>query len=160
MKIKILVSLGKYFGDTVNVEFGRLTASARPLFRAPRPGYEKTTISSEFKYHSTQKASYRIKRVLIHMLSGHVLELIANGIFYGFLNIYKILGFYASKILSNFKGLKSHPLHDFKQKKTFQIKKQSLGFQNTLSKLWATYEMNFWQRKIPGAPECNLTFLT
>ena len=93
MKIKILVSLDKYFGDTANVKFGRSTASARPLFRAPRPGYEKTTISTEFKYHSTQKTSYRIKRVLIHMLSGHVLELIANGIFYGFLNIYKILRF-------------------------------------------------------------------
>ena len=91
MKIKILVSLDKYFGHTVNVKFGRLTASARPLFRAPRPGYEKTMISTEFKYHSTQKTSYRIKRVLIHMLSGHVLELIANGMFYGFLNIYTIL---------------------------------------------------------------------
>ena len=45
----------------------------------------------EFKYHSTQKASYRTKRVLIHILRGHVLELITNGIFYGFLNIYKIL---------------------------------------------------------------------
>ena len=91
MKIKILVSLDKYFGDTANVKFGRLTASARPLFRAPRPGYEKTTISTEFKYHPTQKAPYRIKTVLIHILTGHVLELIANGIFYGFLNIYKIL---------------------------------------------------------------------
>ena len=74
-----------------NVKFGRLTASARPFFRAPRPGYEKTTISTEFKYHPTQKASNRIKMVLIHILSGHVLELIATGIFYGFLNIYKIL---------------------------------------------------------------------
>ena len=45
----------------------------------------------KFKYHSTQKASYCIKRVLIHILSGHVLELITNRIFYGFLNIYKIL---------------------------------------------------------------------
>ena len=59
--------------------------------RAPRPGYEKTTISIELKYHSTQNASYRIKRGFIHILSGHVLELIATGIFYGFLNIYKIL---------------------------------------------------------------------
>ena len=72
----------------------------------------------------------------------------------------KFLGFYASKILSNFKGLKSHPIHDFKQKKTFHIKKQSLSFQNMLSKLWATYEMNFWERKIHGALECNLTFQT
>ena len=55
MKIKILVSLGKYFGDTVNVEFGRLTASARPLFRAPRPGYEKTTISIEFNIIKPKK---------------------------------------------------------------------------------------------------------
>ena len=26
-----------------------------------------------------------------------------------------------------------------------------------LFKLWATYEMNFWERKIQGALECNLT---
>ena len=82
--------MDKYFGDTANVKFGRLTASARPLFRAPRPGNEKTLLSIEFNYHPTQKASYRIKGVLIHILSGHVLELIATGIFYGFLNIYKI----------------------------------------------------------------------
>ena len=85
------ISLDKYFGDTANVKFGRLTASARPLFRAPRPGNENTLLSIEFNYHPTQKASYRIKGVLIHILSGHVLELIATGIFYGFLNIYKIL---------------------------------------------------------------------
>ena len=83
--------MDKYFGDTANVKFGRLTATVRPLFRALRPGYEKSTISIEFKYHSTQKASYRIKRDLIHIMSGHVLELISNGIFYEFLNIYKIL---------------------------------------------------------------------
>ena len=29
-----------------------------------------------------------------------------------------------------------------------------------LSKLWGTYEMNFGERKIHGALECNLTFLT
>ena len=29
-----------------------------------------------------------------------------------------------------------------------------------LSNLWATYEMDFWERKIHGALECNLTFLT
>ena len=80
--------MDKYFGDTANVNFGRLTASARPLFRAPRPGNEKTLLSIEFNYHPTQRASYRIKRVLIHILSGHVLELIATGIFYGFLNIF------------------------------------------------------------------------
>ena len=83
--------MDKYFGDTANANFGRLTASSRPLFRAPRPGYEKTTISTEFKYHPTQKAPYRIKTVLIHILTGHIFELIATGIFYGFLNIYKIL---------------------------------------------------------------------
>ena len=54
-----------------------------------RPGYEKTAISIEFKHHPTQKVSYRIKRVLIQILSGHVLELILTEIFYGFLNIYK-----------------------------------------------------------------------
>ena len=83
--------MDKYFGDTANANFGRLTASSIALFKASRPGYKKTTISIGFKYHATQKASYRIKRVLIHILSGHVLELIATGIFYEFLNIYKIL---------------------------------------------------------------------
>ena len=53
--------------------------------------------------------------------------------------------------MSNFKGLKSHPIHDFKHKKTFHVKKQSLSFQNKLSKLWATHEMNFWERKVHGA---------
>ena len=86
--------------ENINVSFiglifwrysGRLTASARPLFLASRPGYETTTILIKFYYHSTQKASCRIKRVLIHILSGYVLELIATGIFYEFLNIYKIL---------------------------------------------------------------------
>ena len=62
--------------------------------------------------------------------------------------------------MSNFKGLNSHLIHNFKQKKTFHVKKQSLSFQNKLSKLWATYEMNFWERKIHGAFKCNLTFLT
>ena len=47
-------------------------------------GNEKTLLSIEFNYHPTQKASYRIKRILIHILNGHVLELIAPGIFYGF----------------------------------------------------------------------------
>ena len=70
--------MDEYFGDTANANFGRLKTTARPLFRAPRPGYGKTTISTEFKYHPTLKASYSIKRVLIHVLSGHVLELIAN----------------------------------------------------------------------------------
>ena len=84
MKTYILVSSDKYFGDTANANFGRLTASARPFFRAFRPGYEKTTIWIEFKYHSTQKVSYHIKRVLIHILSGYDLELIATGIFYEF----------------------------------------------------------------------------
>ena len=83
--------MDKYFGDTANVKFGRFSASARPLFRPSRPGYEKTANSIEFKYHPTQKVSYRIKRVLIQILSGHVLELIATEIFYGFLNIYRIL---------------------------------------------------------------------
>ena len=83
--------MDKYFGDTANVKFGRLTVSARPLFQASRPGNEKTLLSIEFNYHPTQKASYRIKRVLIQILSGHVLELILTEIFYGFLNIYKML---------------------------------------------------------------------
>ena len=80
-----------YFGNTANVNFGRLTASAGPLFQASRQGNQKTLLSTEFKYHPTQKASYCIKRVLIHILNGHVLELITTGIFYEFLNIYEIL---------------------------------------------------------------------
>ena len=109
------ISLDKYFGDTANVKFGRLTASARPLFRAPRPGNEKTLLSIEFNYHPTQRASYRIKRVLIHILSGHVLELIATGIFYEFKAFTRAKYILSKYILSNFKGLKSHPIHDFKQ---------------------------------------------
>ena len=66
-------------------------ASTRLLFRASWPGYEKTAISIEFKYHPTQKVSYRIKRVLIHIFCGHVLELILTGIFDRYLNTYKIL---------------------------------------------------------------------
>ena len=94
--------MDKYFGDTANANFGRLTASSRPLFRASRPGYKKTTISIEFKYHATQTASYRIKRVLIHILSGHVRELIPNGIFYEFLNIYKILKIFREQNIVKF----------------------------------------------------------
>jgi len=66
-------------------------------------------------------------------LSGHVLELIATRIFYRF--------------------LKSHPVPTFKQLKTFHIKKQSLSFQNMVLKLWATPEMNLWEREIQGALE-------
>ena len=58
-----------------------------PLDRATK----RPPISIEFKYHPTQKVSYRIKRVLIQILSGHVLKLILTEIFYGFLNIYKML---------------------------------------------------------------------
>ena len=35
------------------------------------------------------------------------------------------------------------------------MKKQSLSL---LSKLWATYETNFWERKIHGVRESNWTF--
>ena len=52
--------MDKYFGNTANVKFGRLTAFARPLFRALRPGYEKSTISIEFKYHSTQNLTFAV----------------------------------------------------------------------------------------------------
>ena len=67
-------------------------ASGSPTFWASRPGYEKAMISIEFKYHSTQKASHRIKRIFIHIFCGHVLELITAGIFYGFLNTVEPLG--------------------------------------------------------------------
>ena len=100
---------GKKVGDTANVKFGRLTASATPLFWAPRPGYEKNTISIESNYHSTQKTSYRIKRGLIHVMIGHVLELIATGIFYGFLNIYKILGLLREQNIVRFQRTKITP---------------------------------------------------
>ena len=83
--------MDRYFGDTANFKFGRLTTYALALFRASRPGYEKNTISIKHKYHQTQKASYRIKRALIPFLRGSVLELTATKIFYEFLNIYKIL---------------------------------------------------------------------
>ena len=81
----MLVSLNKYFGDTANANFGRLTASARPLFL--RTDHDFNRIQLSFN----PKASFRIKRVLIHILSGYVLKLIATGIFHEFLNIFKIL---------------------------------------------------------------------
>ena len=56
-------------------------------------------------------------------------------------------------MLSKFEGLKSRPVPTFKQLKTFHIKKQSLSFQNKLLKLWATHEMNLWEREIHGALE-------
>ena len=37
------------------------------------------------------------------------------------------------------------------------MKRQSLNFQNILSKLWATDEMNFWERKIHEVRESKLT---
>ena len=63
--------------------------------------------SIEFKYHPTQKGSYRIKRVLIQILSGHVLELILTEIFYGFLNIYKILRILREQNIVKFRLSKS-----------------------------------------------------
>ena len=83
----------------------------------------------------------------MHILSGHILHSIATGIFYGFLNIYKILRILHEQNIVKSQRPKSHPIHDFKQKKTLHIKKQPLSFQNMLSKLWATHEMNFWERK-------------
>ena len=56
--------------------------------RPSRQGYKKTAISIEFKYHKTQKLCYRIKRVLIHIFFGYVLELILTRIFCRFLNTY------------------------------------------------------------------------
>ena len=55
--------------------------------------------------------------------------------------------------MSKFEGPKSHPVHSFKQQKTFHIKKQSLSFPNMVLKLWATHEMNLWEREIQGALE-------
>jgi len=56
-------------------------------------------------------------------------------------------------MLSSFEGLKSHPVPTFKQQKKSHIKKLSLSFQNMVSKLWATDEMNLWEREIQGALE-------
>ena len=103
MIVQILVSLDKYFGDTANVKFGRLTAYALARFRASRPGHEKNTISIKFKHHQTQKASYRIKRVLIHILRCYVFKLTATEIFYEFLNIYKILRIVLEQNIVKFK---------------------------------------------------------
>ena len=80
-------------------------------------------------------------------------ELVATRIFYRFLNIYKISRISRRKMFSKFEGLKSPPVPGFKQLKTFHIKKQSLSFQNMVLKLWATHEMNLWERKIQGALE-------
>ena len=62
--------------------------------------------SIEFKYHPTQKVSFRVKRVLIQILSGYVLELILTEIFYGFLNIYKILRILREQNILKFQGPK------------------------------------------------------
>ena len=34
---------------------------------------------------------------------------------------------------------------------------QSLSFQDMLSKLWAIYEMSFWERKVHEAFKCNVS---
>ena len=73
-------------------------------------------ISIEFKQSTYIKASYRVKRTLIHIFCGHVLELIATGIFYEFLNIYKISRILREEIIVKYQRPKSHPIHDFKQK--------------------------------------------
>ena len=87
--------MDKYFGDTANVKLGRFTASATHLFRASRPGYEKTLNSIS-----------NFQRVLIQILSGHILELILTEIFYGFLNIYKILWILREQNIVKFQGPK------------------------------------------------------
>ena len=63
--------------------------------------------SIEFKCNPTQKGSYRIKRVLIQTLIGHVLELMLTEIFYGFLNIYKILRILREQNIVKFRLSKS-----------------------------------------------------
>ena len=68
-------------------------------------------------------------------------------------NIYRFYDFYTSKILSKFKHLKFNPIDSFKKQNISQIKKQPLSFQNMISKLWATCEMNFWEIEIQGALE-------
>ena len=144
--------MNKYFGDIEDVKFGQFTASARPLFRASRPGHEKTGISIKFKYHPNQKAS--------SLICGHVLKWILTGIFYGFLKIYKILRILRERDIVKFQRPKITSDTWFQTERDIPHQKQSLSFQNMFSKLWATSEMNFWERKIHGALECNLTFLT
>ena len=80
-----------------------------------------------------------------------MLELIATRIFYRFLNIYKISRISREQNVVEIRRLKSHPVSSFKQQKTFHIEKQSLSFQNMVLKLWATHEMNLWEREIQGA---------
>ena len=60
------------------------------FFRARDRTTERARFETNLKHHSTQKASYRIKGNLTHILSGHVFQLIATRIFYRILNIYKI----------------------------------------------------------------------
>ena len=62
---------------------------ARACSLVPQSAINSSSDFNRIKILFNPKSSYRIKRVLIHMLSGHFLELITNGIFYGFLNIYK-----------------------------------------------------------------------
>ena len=102
-----------------------------------------------------------MKRVLIHILRGYVLELIATEIFYEFLNKDKIFKDFTRAKYCQISKAKKHIRYMISNRKRHSMLKSNLqSFQNMLSKLWATYEMNFSERKIHGAFKCNLTFLT
>ena len=90
-------------------------------------GVRSNTISS---------SDHRIKRVLIHIFCGHILELILTEIFRGFLNIYKILRILREQNIVRFQRPKITSDTWFQTEKDIpHYKKQSLSFQNMLSKL-------------------------
>ena len=76
----MLISLDKY-----------LAIRRRPISGDWQPPLRKAHDSNRIQLLFNPKASFRIKRVLKHILSGYILELIATGIFYEFLNIFQIL---------------------------------------------------------------------
>ena len=65
-------------------------------------------ISIEFKYHSAQKASYRFKRVVIHILSSHYFQIDCNKkILWTFKCCQILKGYYAKEDLGGVTPVKS-----------------------------------------------------
>ena len=66
--------------------------------------------------------------------------------------------------MSNFKGLKPHPIHDFRQKKTFHVKKQSPSFQNMFSKLlcpcWTSFLQSNLDKPLRNSRSLDMTRVT
>ena len=67
--------------------------------------------------------------------------------------VVNMLAFDCNQNIYRFKQLKFNPVDCFKKQNISQIKKQPLSFQNMISKLWATCEMNFWESEIQGVLE-------